>query len=132
MFDRITKVDASWPSTVKIQHHRATAADDVRVYGELLDKARDEVLWSVEVADNVIGEVVSYRSLREQMTVVRFTLNGRRYVIDVDDKAGMLERNAHARCAAVQRALASAIAEQLAMPTMMADVPGAGREGEER
>ena len=113
------RVDAGFPSTINVTQHNAPTADSARLYGEMLDRARAEVLETVKVDGNVLGSVVRYRRHDEMRDVFVFELNGQRYTVPVSDN------RADRLCDALARVLAPVLLAAWPLPA----TPERAKEG---
>lgn len=117
MFDqRITNVSYGGPSKVDVTVKEAPTADVARLYGELLNKARSEVLETLLVEN----ELINFQVVRcapdglNEKTIVAFCLNGQKIIAEVKIQViQTLVLSREALVSEVIRIAAGVIAEQL-------------------
>lgn len=90
MFDTIKRVEvnqySSSPSVINVIEKKAPTDDSARLYGELLKKAKDDIIGEVRVEDNSInGSILFFKSTLENFGQIeyatKFKLNGVEHVV---------------------------------------------------
>lgn len=87
MFDRITRIDARFPDSIKVTEKRAPTDESVKLLREMEEAARGQVAAAFATRGNDVaqGSVAFFRDPRlgEITGYISFTLNGRTHQVKV-------------------------------------------------
>lgn len=85
MFDYIQQ--HNHPSEIKIIEKKAPTDDSIRLYDELLEKTKSQILGQIKVEDNIVnGSVIFFKAQLENFDLVeyaaKFKLNGIEHIVN--------------------------------------------------
>lgn len=107
-----------YPQKIKIKENRAPTDESIKIYRDMVEKARQEVVDGFTVQGNFLGRVVMFaRPSDPNIVFFFFELNGQRYTIRLDKVILELTKNEgySATRAAILKGIKDAVADVLAL-----------------